>query len=70
MSDDAREAEADDIPVEHHLQHLTVHGMLHLLGFDHETDAEAERMEALEIKILARLGVANPYTEPLDSVRT
>ncbi len=44
-----------------HLQHLVVHGALHLLGFDHEDDAQAERMEALEIEVLARLGVENPY---------
>jgi probable rRNA maturation factor len=44
-----------------HLVHLIVHGVLHLLGYDHERDAEAERMEALEIKILRRLGVADPY---------
>jgi probable rRNA maturation factor len=61
-----REAEEQDIPREHHLQHLIVHGLLHLLGHDHETDAEAERMEALEIKILQRLGVANPYTGALE----
>jgi probable rRNA maturation factor len=48
-----------------HLQHLVVHGLLHLLGFDHETDAEAERMEHLEAQILATLGIANPYAEPL-----
>ncbi len=45
-----------------HISHLVVHGTLHLLGYDHETDeAEAERMEALERRILARLGVADPY---------
>jgi probable rRNA maturation factor len=54
-------AEADDkaIPVADHVSHLVVHGMLHLLGFDHERDAEAEAMEALETKILAGL----PYGE-------
>jgi probable rRNA maturation factor len=44
-----------------HLQHLVVHGMLHLLGYDHETDAEAEVMERLESRILAGLGVPDPY---------
>jgi len=44
-----------------HLVHLIVHGVLHLLGYDHERDADAERMEALEIEILHRLGVADPY---------
>ena len=46
-----------------HVAHLVVHGTLHLLGYDHETsDAEAERMEALERRILKKLGIADPYT--------
>ncbi len=48
-------------PLEHHVAHLVVHGLLHLLGFDHETDADAELMEGLETRILARLGVRDPY---------
>lgn len=44
-----------------HAAHLTVHGLLHLLGYDHETEAEAEEMEALEIDICARMGIKNPY---------
>ena len=56
-----REAAALGLPFEHHLQHLIVHGLLHLLGFDHETDAEAQAMEALEVRVLSRLGIANPY---------
>lgn len=44
-----------------HLTHLVIHGMLHLLGHDHENDGEAEEMESLEIKTLAGLGVADPY---------
>lgn len=46
---------------DHHLTHLVVHGFLHLLGYDHETDDDAEEMEALERRILARLAIADPY---------
>lgn len=59
-----REAQEIPVPAAHHLQHLVVHGLLHLLGFDHESDAEAERMEKLETTILARLGIDDPYAEP------
>ncbi len=46
-----------------HIRHLTTHGILHLLGYDHQTDEEANDMETLEIRILEQLGIQNPYTE-------
>jgi len=58
-----REAIEAGRPLPQHLTHLTVHGLLHLFGYDHETDAEAEAMEAMEIAILARLGIESPYAE-------
>jgi len=56
-----REAAEQHKPVANHLAHLVVHGVLHLIGFDHENPAEAAAMEAREIKILAGLGVPDPY---------
>ena len=65
-----REAEALDLPFKHHLQHLVVHGLLHLLGFDHECDEDAQVMEAIEIRTLARLGIANPYETSASARKT
>jgi probable rRNA maturation factor len=55
------EASEQGIAPVQHLQHLVVHGLLHLLGFDHDTAAKAEAMERLEVQILATLGVSDPY---------
>jgi probable rRNA maturation factor len=57
----AREAAAEDKSFADHMAHLAVHGFLHLLGYDHESDEEAEEMEGLERIILARVGVSDPY---------
>ena len=60
----AREAEAKSIPLDHHAAHLIVHGLLHLAGYDHEiSEEDADNMEALEIQILAKLGIADPYMD-------
>ena len=61
----AREAGEQNKPLADHLRHLVVHGVLHLLGFDHETDTEAEIMERREKEILAGLGVPDPYRDPM-----
>lgn len=57
----AREAKQNGVAVSDHLSHLVVHGFLHLLGYDHHMDDEAERMERVERDILAQLGVNDPY---------
>lgn len=57
----AREAQADGRPIAAHLAHLVVHGVLHLLGHDHEDDAEALTMEGLESRIVEGLGYADPH---------
>jgi probable rRNA maturation factor len=59
-----REAEEEGRPFGHHLAHLVIHGLYHLLGDDHETEAEAIRMEARETAALARMGIPDPYPEP------
>lgn len=57
----AREAAEAGLTLADHIAHLLVHGLLHLHGYDHEDDAEADAMERLEAAILARLGIADPY---------
>ena len=59
-----REAREQQKALADHYAHLVVHGALHLLGMDHATDAEAQRMEAQEVSLLKGLGIANPYEEP------
>lgn len=55
------EAIAQNKTFEHHLTHMAIHGTLHLLGFDHIEESDANEMEALEIKILEKIKIANPY---------
>lgn len=57
------EAKAQHVSVEAHFAHLIAHGVLHLLGYDHEIDADAEAMERLERRALAAMGIADPYAE-------
>lgn len=57
----AREARAQRKPLEHHIAHLVVHGVLHAQGFDHETDSHARAMEQREREVLARFRVPDPY---------
>ena len=56
-----REAEAEGKALADHYRHLVIHGFLHLVGFDHETESEAEAMEEVERRALAKLGVSDPY---------
>lgn len=57
----AREADEQKKSLSAHVQHMVAHGVLHLLGYDHESEADAEEMEALEVRVLKTLGVLNPY---------
>jgi probable rRNA maturation factor len=57
----AAEADVARIPLDHHVSHLIVHGVLHLLGYDHIDDADADLMEALETAILAGMGLPDPH---------
>ena len=59
----AREAAEKNVSLADHATHLIVHGALHLVGYDHMDDAAAAAMEALEVKALASLGIANPYAD-------
>lgn len=56
-----REAAEQAKPLADHFTHLVVHGFLHIMGYDHEDDMEAARMERLEMEILAQMGIPNPY---------
>lgn len=58
-----REAQEENKSFDDHLSHLIVHGLLHLTGYDHQNDDEAEQMESLERKILASLGISDPYND-------
>jgi probable rRNA maturation factor len=58
-----KEADDEAKPFDHHLSHLAVHGFLHLIGYDHENDDDAEAMEGLEREILAQLGIPDPYAD-------
>ena len=60
-----REAAERHLPFEQHILHLIVHGVLHLLGYDHERESDGDLMESTEIAILATLGVPDPYCSPI-----
>ena len=56
-----KEATCSKLKFEHHVYHLIIHSVLHLLGFDHEEDENARKMEKIEVQVLAKLGISNPY---------
>ena len=56
-----KEAHFSKIDIEHHVYHLIIHSVLHLLGFDHEEEENASKMEKIEVQVLAKLGINNPY---------
>ena len=56
-----KEATISKVKLEHHLYHLITHSVLHLLGFDHEEEENAAKMEKIEVQVLAKLGISNPY---------
>jgi probable rRNA maturation factor len=58
-----KEADDEQKPFDHHLSHLAVHGFLHLIGYDHEKNDDADAMETLEREILAQLGIPDPYAD-------
>ena len=62
----AKEAKRHGKTLADHMCHLTVHGVLHLAGFDHDTDKAAEKMRGIEIDVLAAAGISNPYSNWLD----
>ena len=59
----AAEAKEQNKPLENHWAHMVIHGILHLIGFDHINEADAEEMESLEIQLLAKLNIPDPYLE-------
>lgn len=65
----ASEAQEQDKPLLNHWAHIVIHGLLHLLGYDHIDDADAEEMEAKEIAILQQLHIPNPYIQVTDHER-
>lgn len=65
----AREARDQGKSLRDHYAHMSIHGTLHLLGFDHQDDADAERMESLECRLLAELGIGDPYREVVNPPR-
>jgi len=58
-----KEADDEQKPFDHHLSHLAVHGFLHLIGYDHENNGDADAMEGLETEVLAQLGIPDPYAD-------